>query len=424
MKALEPGTRLGRYELLEAVPGGRLSEVFRARDTTIRRFVAVKLLSAVLAADSAWLRRFEQEARAAGRLDHPNLLSIFDVGIHEGRPYLVSEWLEGETLRARIIQGGLPSRRAIEVAAEIARGLAAAHEKGVIHRDLKPENLFLTSRGTVKILDFGLARILLPEVEGAGDTDTPTLATLTEPGVVMGTVGYMSPEQVRGRVVDARSDIFSFGAVLYELVTGRRAFQADSPIETMIAILRTEPAPMDSGGLSLPALERLVRRCLEKRAEDRFQSAEDLVDAVEDLLAAPEEPATEVLTAVKISEGKRTRPMMTPVPTEDSQEAGFFLVVGGREIPLPPGPAILGRGRDATIRLAAKSVSRHHARIVVAGNTATLENLQSKNGTFLQGSRVHAPTPLADGDEIRVGSVSLVLRSSRPSATTETQSRS
>ena len=287
MKALEPGTRLGRYELLEAVPGGRLSEVFRAKDTTIHRLVAVKLLSAVLAADGAWLRRFEQEARAAGRLDHPNLLSIFDVGVHEGRPYLVSEWLEGETLRAGLVQGGLPRRRAIAVAAEIARGLAAAHEKGVIHRDLKPENVFLTSRGTVKILDFGLARILLPEVEGTGDFDTPTLATLTEPGVIMGTVGYMSPEQVRGRVVDARSDIFSFGAVVYELVTGRRAFQADSPIETMIAILRTEPSPMDSGDLSLPALESLVRRCLEKRPEDRFQSAQDLLDAVEDLLPAP-----------------------------------------------------------------------------------------------------------------------------------------
>ncbi|MDQ6893334.1 MAG: FHA domain-containing serine/threonine-protein kinase [Acidobacteriota bacterium] len=422
MKPIEAGARLGRYELLEAVPGGRLSEVFRAKDTTIDRLVAIKLLGEAFAADDAWLRRFEQEARAAGRLDHPNILSIYDVGVHEGRPYLISEWLEGENLRTWISSGGFPLRRAVAVALDVARGLAAAHAKGVIHRDLKPENLFLTSQGTVKLLDFGLARIVPVRIQGADESDAPTLVTATEPGIVMGTVGYMSPEQVRGNVVDARSDIFSFGSVLYEMATGRRAFRADSPIETMIAILRENPPPMSSGD---PALERVVLRCLAKRPQERFQSAHDLAYALEEVLAAAEESGLNSRTARRAAPPRPASSMDLPADSGENLEgAGFFLVVAGREIPLPPGPVILGRGRDATIRLRDKSVSRHHARLVVGSDGAMLENLESKNGTFLQGRRVQSPTALRDGDEIRVGSVSLVLRTGRPTATTETQSRS
>ena len=396
--------------------------MFRAKDTTIDRLVAIKLLGEAFAADAAWLRRFEQEARAAGRLDHPNVLSIYDVGVHEGRPYLISEWLEGENLRAWISSGGFSIRRAVELALEVARGLAAAHAKGVIHRDLKPENLFLTSQGTVKLLDFGLARIVPVRIEGADETETPTLVTVTEPGVVMGTVGYMSPEQVRGRLVDARSDIFSFGSVLYEMATGRRAFRAESPVETMIAILREDPPPMSSGDR---ALERVVRRCLAKRPQERFQSAHDLAYALEDVLASSDDSGLNSQTARRAVPPRPASSMDLPADSGENLEgAGFFLVVAGREIPLPQGPVILGRGRDATIRLRDKSVSRHHARLVVGSDAAMLENLESKNGTFLQGRRVQSPTALRDGDEIRVGSVSLVLRTGRPTATTETQSRS
>jgi serine/threonine protein kinase len=420
MRPLKPGDRIGRYELLESVPGGRLSDVFRARDSSIDRIVAIKVLSGSLSSDAAWLKRFEQEARAAGRLDHPNVLLLYDVGVHAGRPYLVSEWLEGETLRTWIASSGVSLPRAVRIAADVARGLAAAHAKGVVHRDLKPENLFLTADGRVKILDFGLARIVPPQLAGGAEGDSPTLATVTEPGVVMGTVGYMSPEQVRGRLVDARSDIFSFGAVLYELASGRRAFYAESPIETMIAILREEPpALFREAHRGSAAVERIVRRCLQKRPQDRFQSARDLGYALEDLLASsdltsPDAPVSPGSAGVGENRAERESP---------AEGAGFSLLVGDREIALSEGETILGRAHDATVRLQEKSVSRHHARIVVGGDAATLENLRSKNGTYLGGKRVLAPTALSHGDEIRLGAVSLVVRVIPPTATTETHSR-
>src|SRR5687768_12530615 len=232
---LAAGSRLGPYTILSPLGAGGMGEVYRARDPRLGREVAVKVLPAELSRDADRLRRFEQEARAASALNHPNILTVFDTGSEDGTVYLVTELLEGETLRERLAGGALPARKAIEIGIQIARGLAAAHEKGIVHRDLKPENLFLTRDGRVKILDFGLARLQRSDIGEA-----PTILTGTEPGVVLGTVGYMAPEQVRGQPADHRADVFALGAVLYEMLTGRRAFQRDSAAETMTAILREE----------------------------------------------------------------------------------------------------------------------------------------------------------------------------------------
>src|SRR5262245_45954108 len=274
---LAPGSRLGPYEIIAPLGAGGMGEVYRARDPRLAREVAIKVLPASYAGDADRLRRFEQEARAAGGLNHPNVLSIHDIGIHEGAPFVVSELLEGETLRERIESGDLTPRRAVEIAVQVARGLAAAHAKGIVHRDLKPENLFLTRDGHVKILDFGLAKLLQPHAEGSPLTSLPTTPAGTHPGVVMGTTGYMSPEQVRGAQSDHRSDIFSFGTVLHEMLTGRPPFRRDTAVETMSAILKEDPPEISGASRTVsPALSAVVRHCLEKRPEDRFQSARDL----------------------------------------------------------------------------------------------------------------------------------------------------
>jgi eukaryotic-like serine/threonine-protein kinase len=277
---LQIDSMLGPYKVAGMIGEGGMGAVYRARDTRLGRDVAIKILTAVTLSDQERLARFEQEARATGMLNHPNLLTIFDIGNHEGTPYLVSELLEGETLRDRLNRGALPPRRAVEAALQMASGLAAAHEKGVVHRDLKPENIFLTRDGRVKILDFGIAKLS----PGAGN-DGPTFQmAATEPGMVLGTVGYMSPEQVRGEVVDARSDIFAFGAILYEILSGSRAFKRSSSIETLSAILKEEPPELaDTHPNIPPALDRLVRRCLEKSRDQRFQSARDLAFNLETL---------------------------------------------------------------------------------------------------------------------------------------------
>ena len=225
--ALSAGTRLGPYEILALIGAGGMGEVYRAKDPRLGRDVAIKVLPVSFSADTDRLRRFEQEARAAGILNHPNITVVYDIGQHDGAPYVVQELLEGETLRSALAGGKLSPRKAIDTALQIAHGLAAAHEKGIIHRDLKPENLFVTKDGRVKILDFGLAKLTHQE-EGGQATDLPTASVGTEPGVVMGTLGYMSPEQVKGKPADARSDIFSFGSILYEMLSGQRAFQGDS----------------------------------------------------------------------------------------------------------------------------------------------------------------------------------------------------
>jgi Tol biopolymer transport system component len=250
-----------------------MGEVYRAHDARLHREVAVKVLPASFAADGERLRRFEQEARAAGQLNHPNIVAVYDLGTHDGTPYVVEELLEGDTLRARLASGALPSRKAIDYARQIASGLAAAHQKGIVHRDLKPENLFVTQDGRLKILDFGLAKITVrPEALTSAPTEAGTGA-----GVILGTVGYMSPEQVRGQPADHRSDLFSFGSVLYEMLAGRPAFSAGSSVETMSAILKEEPPELDRSVPDLPpGLGRVVQHCLEKSPEERFQSARDL----------------------------------------------------------------------------------------------------------------------------------------------------
>jgi Tol biopolymer transport system component len=277
--SLAAGTKLGPYEVAAPLGSGGMGEVYRARDTRLGRDVALKVLPASLSTDAERLHRFEQEARATGALNHPNIIAIYDVGAHGGSPYVVTELLEGETLRERMGGAALPTRKAVDYAGQVARGLAAAHERGVVHRDLKPENLFVTRDGRVKILDFGLAK--LKGIETMTDRETRSAGDLGDPGTsagtVLGTVGYMSPEQVRAQPVDHRSDIFSFGAVLYEMLSGRRAFRGASAVETMNAILKEDPPDLSDTNRNLPpALERIVGHCLEKSPEERFQSAHDI----------------------------------------------------------------------------------------------------------------------------------------------------
>ena len=286
--ALTSGTRLGPYEVESPIGAGGMGEVYRARDTRLGRDVAIKVLPNALTKDADRLRRFELEARTIAALNHPNILGIHDIGTHDGAPFLVSELLEGKTLRETLEAGSLPMRRSIEYALGIAQGLAGAHDKGIVHRDLKPENVFITMDGRVKILDFGLAKLASPKE--SGNTEVTLTSPATLPGVVMGTVGYMSPEQVRGDATDARADIFSFGAVLYEMLTGKRAFRRNTSAETMTAILREEPPELsDTGWHGPPGLQRILARCLEKNAERRFQSASDLAFAVESLSGSSSE---------------------------------------------------------------------------------------------------------------------------------------
>ncbi len=276
---------MGPYEVLAALGAGGMGEVYRARDAKLGRDVALKVLPARTAEDQEVLARFEREARAVAALSHPNILAIHDVGRDAETPFAVMELLEGETLRARLHAGGaLPPRRALEIARQIAAGLAAAHERGIVHRDLKPENLFVLRDGRVKILDFGLARVsAAADVPGS---DTPTRSIITETGVVMGTAAYMSPEQARGLAADARSDLFSFGAVLYEMLSGRPAFLRATAADTLSAVLREEPPEMPASATAIPALERIVRRCLEKDPVARFHSASDLCFSLDALPGA------------------------------------------------------------------------------------------------------------------------------------------
>ena len=280
---LSAGDRLGPYEILAPIGAGGMGEVYRARDSRLDRDVAVKVLPERLASDPQALVRFEREAKAVAALSHPNILAIHDVGEDRGIRFAVTELLEGHTLRS-LLRTAIPRDRAVKIGVALAEGLVAAHSKGIVHRDLKPENIFLTSGGGVKILDFGLARVQPPALARTA-ADIPTE---TEPGVVMGTVGYMSPEQVRGERAEAPSDIFSLGCVLYEMVAGRRPFSRETAAQTMAAILEEQPPPLAVAGKEVPAeLDRLVMHCLEKNPRERFQSAQDLGFALKSLGGEP-----------------------------------------------------------------------------------------------------------------------------------------
>ncbi len=287
MVSLHAGHRLGPYEIVAKLGEGGMGEVYRARDARLDRDVAIKVLPATFAADPVRLRRFEQEARATAALNDPNIVAVYDVGTADGQPYVVTELLEGGTLRSVQESGALSLRRALDYARQIARGLAAAHRRGIVHRDIKPENVFVTRDGVVKILDFGLAKLADKHVVATAHTST------TAAGMVLGTVGYMSPEQAKGDAGDHRSDIFSFGVVLYEMLAGRRAFQGDSAVETLAAIVKDHPAELETVVPGLPpAVAQIAERCLEKDKEDRFQSASDLRFALDAFSGASTGTAT------------------------------------------------------------------------------------------------------------------------------------
>ncbi|HEV8609726.1 MAG TPA: protein kinase [Thermoanaerobaculia bacterium] len=394
--SLATGVRLGPYEIVAPLGAGGMGEVYRAKDPRIGREVAVKVLPASFSTDPDRLRRFEQEARAAGVLNHPNITAVYDVGTFEGAPYVVTELLDGETLRSRLAGGALAPRRAIDCAIQIAHGLAAAHEKGIVHRDLKPENLFVMKDGRLKILDFGLAKLTQPEKAGP-QTSLPTETAGTEPGVVLGTLGYMSPEQVRGRPADSRSDIFSFGAILYEMLSGKRAFHRDTAADTMSAILREDPADLSSTNRQVtPALDRIIRHCLEKNPEARFHSAHDLAFDLEAL------SGTQAADTQAVPQTSR-RPKLMPVLVAVSAIAallaaamGFLAGVRSRRepashpmrfaIPIPPGTVYsrspLSRAvsisPDGT-RLAIEAVSKGRSRLY-------LRPLDSEEAVELEGS--------------------------------------
>jgi len=302
---LTSGAKLGPYEIQSPLGAGGMGEVYRARDTRLGRDVALKILPESFAREADRLHRFEQEARAVAALNHPNILAVFDIGESNGSPYLVSELLDGETLRVVLDRGAIPPRRAIDYAVQIAQGLAAAHEKGIVHRDLKPENVFVTKDARIKILDFGLAKLAQKVTTATSDGATMT-SSHTAMGVVLGTASYMAPEQVRGEQVDARTDIFAFGAVLYEMVSGKRAFRRDTAAETMTAVLKEDPPELtDTGHPVPPILDRIVRRCLEKNPEQRFQSAKDLSFALSAL------SGTDSSAAARAVAGPRKLPAWT-----------------------------------------------------------------------------------------------------------------
>ncbi|HUJ25286.1 MAG TPA: serine/threonine-protein kinase, partial [Myxococcales bacterium] len=283
MLTLSRGQRLGPYEIRAILGSGSMGEVYRARDSRIGRNVAIKVMGpAIVAKGAVALQRFELEARAAGSLNQPNLLVIHDFGEERGSRYMVTEFLEGETLRDRLDLGPLPARKAVDYTIQICRGLAAAHEKGILHRDLKPDNIFITRDGRVKILDFGLAKLIEPE---ARSQILGEVGPLTAPGIVMGTARYMSPEQARDLPLDARSDLFSVGSLLYEMLSGKPAFKGLTPLEAMTNIAKHDPADLVYPGEQIPGLDLIVHHCLEKQPDARVQSARDLVFQLETVLS-------------------------------------------------------------------------------------------------------------------------------------------
>ena len=339
---LQAGTRLGAYEILSRLGAGGMGEVYRARDAKLDRDVAVKVLPDSVANDPDALSRFEREAKAVAALSHQNILSIFDFGRHQDVAYVVTELLDGETLRGRLDAGPVSQTQSVDFGLQIAKGLSAAHDRGIVHRDLKPENVFVTKDGHVKILDFGLAKRV--EAAKAGEvTEAPTVDGQTEPGKVMGTVGYMSPEQARGLPVDHRSDIFSLGAILYELFSGKRAFRKDTPGDTLAAIIRDEPPELTTTGRNVsPALDHIVKHCLEKDRENRFQSAKDIAFALSE--ASGPTTATSAVQALPAPAAGRRWMLAAAAVVVVLAGAGIFLMRRG-----PGGSAAVGVKRVAVL---------------------------------------------------------------------------
>jgi Tol biopolymer transport system component len=373
--ALAPGTKLGPYEIVSPLGAGGMGEVYRARDTRLNRDVAVKVLPAAFSRDPDRLRRFQQEAKASAALNHPNILAIYDLGQHDGAPYIVSELLEGETLRERLRSGTLPVRKATDYALQIARGLSAAHAKAIVHRDLKPENVFLTKDGRIKILDFGLAKLTQAET----DSESPTVTAQTDPGVVMGTVGYMSPEQVKGQVADHRSDLFSFGAIFYEMLSGRRAFHGETSVEIMSAILKEDPGDLSAINRNIPtALEHIVRHCLEKNREERFQAARDMAFDLESFSVGPTDSAA-VRTRQTFRLGKLLIPALAALVTA---VAGYFM---GRQSETKAAPVFH--------RLTFQRGQVGRARFSPDGHTVVYSASWEGNPTQIYSTRAEFPEP-------------------------------
>jgi serine/threonine protein kinase len=332
------GSRLGAYEVLAPLGAGGMGEVYRARDSRLGRDVAIKVLPTAFAADPDRLARFEQEARAAASLNHPNILAVHDLGQHNGAPFIVTELLDGMSLREALNGGALPARKAIDYGVAVALGLAAAHDKGIVHRDMKPDNVFITADGRVKILDFGVAKLTQPEVAPSGMTVMPTTpgfgaAPQTLSGMVVGTIGYMSPEQVRGGIADPRSDIFSLGVLLHEMLSGRRTFSGDTAADVMSGILREDPPDLSAEHHIPPALARIVSRCLEKGPAARFQSARDLAFALEGLTASTSS------ASLASSETPPSRNRVVALPAAGLAAVILALLAAGAAWILKPQPA-------------------------------------------------------------------------------------
>lgn len=339
--ALSPGERLNGYEIVALLGAGGMGEVYRARDTRLQRDVALKVLPERLAADEAAFARFQREAQAVAALSHPNILSVFDSGQHGATHYVVFELLQGASLRDRLEQGPLPLRKAVDYARQTADGLAAAHGRGIIHRDIKPDNLFVTDDGRVKILDFGLAQSAAAAHASDASTGIATHVPITDAGTVLGTVGYMAPEQVRGQAVDHRADIFALGATLFEMCTGRRAFKGATAADTMSAVLSADPPDFTVAGHAPPALERIVRRCLEKQPAERFQSARDLsfaLDSLSQLSAPPSGSATAVDAPPARRAGSITAATAAAVALVVGVTMGAWLWRERQAAPPPPTP--------------------------------------------------------------------------------------
>ncbi len=430
---LEPGSKLGPYEILAPLGAGGMGEVYRARDNALKREVAIKVLPAFWSRDVDRLRRFELEAQAAAALNHPNIVSIFSIGQHDGSPYIVTELLQGETLRDRLRHGPMRLQDVMRFGTDVARGLAAAHAEGIVHRDLKPENIFLTKDGRVKILDFGLAK-LIPLQKPGVDGPTVTYQEYTSPGEVLGTVGYMSPEQVRGESADTRSDIFAVGVILYEMLTGKRAFHKATSVETMTAILNEDPpAISQSMQICPPGLQKIVSRCLAKNPEQRFQHASDLAFALEALSdsgstvmtrAQPEHTSTKKWVPIAIGVVAlaiagalvywATRPAGVPVVesitqiTDDGRAKGTFnsLQTDGSRL-------YFNEGRRGDLQIAQVAVTGGPVSIIPTPLVDAQPTGIAPDGTYLlviQGgaappSKPVWKVPLPTGDPVRLGNI-------------------